>query len=96
MARVGGLRRKKVSRFTKDTKSKGKVSLRSYLSVFNEGDRVSLTVEPAISKGMYCPRFIGKSGTILSKKGECYEVQIQDLNKTKTLIVHPVHMRLLK
>ncbi len=96
MARVGGLRRKKVSRFTKTRTKKGKVSLRSYLSEFKEGDRVSLTVEPAIQKGMYCPRFVGKSGTVIGKTGDCYKVQIEDLKKTKTLIVHPVHMRMLK
>jgi large subunit ribosomal protein L21e len=96
MARVGGLRRKKVSRFTKSTKEKGKVSLKRYLAEFKDGDRVSLTIEPAISEGMYCPRFIGKSGTIISKKGTCYEVKINDFTKEKILIVHPVHMRKLE
>lgn len=96
MARIGGLRRKKVSRFTKDTKSKGKISLRRYLAEFKEGDRVSLTIEPSIQEGVYCPRFIGKSGTILSKKGTCYEVKINDFKKEKVLIVHPVHMRKLE
>jgi large subunit ribosomal protein L21e len=93
MARVGGLRRKKVSIFTKGTKTKGKISLRRYLSEFRVGDRVSLTIEPAVHEGTYCPRFVGKSGTILAKKGTCYEVKIMDFSKSKTLIVHPVHMR---
>jgi large subunit ribosomal protein L21e len=96
MARVGGLRRKKVSRFTKPRTRKGKVSLRHYLSEFKDGDRVSLTVEPAVHGGMYAPRFIGKSGTVIGKSGNCYVVQIEDMKKTKTLIVHPVHMRKLK
>ncbi|MFA6073816.1 MAG: 50S ribosomal protein L21e [Candidatus Woesearchaeota archaeon] len=95
MARVGGLRRKKVSRFTKTRRDRGKVSLRRYLAEFNDGDRVSLTIEPAISEGMYCPRFIGKSGTIISRKGTCYAVKINDFKKEKILIVHPVHMRKL-
>ena len=96
MARIGGLRRKKVSVFTKDTKTKGKVSLRRYLSQFNIGDRVSLTIEPAVHNGTYCPRFVGKSGTIVAKRGTCYEVKIADFAKSKTLIVHPVHMRKLE
>jgi large subunit ribosomal protein L21e len=95
MARIGGLRRKKVKIFTKQQKNKGKVSLRRYLSEFNVGDRVSLTIEPAVHEGTYCPRFVGKSGTILAKKGTCYEVQIMDFAKSKVLIVHPVHMRKL-
>ncbi|MGV8162316.1 MAG: 50S ribosomal protein L21e [Candidatus Nanoarchaeia archaeon] len=96
MARIGGLRRKKVSRFTKSTKQKGKVSLKRYLSEFKDGDRVSLTIEPAIHEGIYCPRFAGKSGTIISKRGTCYEVKIKDFTKEKILIVHPVHMRKLE
>jgi large subunit ribosomal protein L21e len=95
MARVGGLRRKKVSRYTKDSKSKGKISLKRYLAEFQDGDRVSLTLEPAVHEGTYCPRFVGKSGTVLARRGDCYEVEIQDFNKTKTLIVHPVHMKKL-
>ncbi len=93
MARIGGLRRKKVSIFTKQTKSKGKVSLRRYFSEFNVGDRVSLTIEPAVHEGTYCPRFVGKSGTVMAKRGTCYEVKIMDFSKSKVLIVHPVHMR---
>jgi len=95
MARIGGPRRKKVSRFTKSTRAKGKISLRRYLSEFEDGDRVSLTVEPSIHKGMYHPRFIGKSGIVLSRKGSCYEVKIHDFSKEKILIVHPIHMRKL-
>lgn len=93
MARIGGLRRKKVQHFTKSTKQKGKISLKKYLSEFNTGDRVSLTIEPSIQEGIYCPRFIGKSGTIMNKVGTCYEVKIHDFKKEKILIVHPVHMR---
>ncbi len=95
MGRVGGSRRKKASKLTKSIKNKGKLSLRRYLAEFSEGDRVSLTVEPAIHEGMYHPRFIGKSGVVVSKKGSCYEVKIKDFNKDKILIVHPVHMKKL-
>ena len=95
MARVGGPRRKKVSRFTKVSKLKGKVSLRRYLAEYKAGDRVSLTVEPSIHEGIYCPRFIGKSGEIVSRRGSCYEVRIKDFTKEKILLVHPVHMRKL-
>ena len=41
---------------------------------------------------MYRPKYIGKMATVLRKKGTCYEVGILDLGKSKTLIVHPVHL----
>lgn len=93
MARMGGVRRKKATLLTKNSRSKGKISLRAYLTEFNEGDKVALSYEPAVFTGTYCPRFAGKSGIIMAKTGSCYEVKIKDFNKEKTLIVHPVHMR---
>jgi len=93
MARKGGVRRKKSSLLTKSSRSKGKVSLKNYLAEFNEGDRVALKYEPAVFEGTYCPRFVGKSGVILAKRGSCYEVKIKDFNKEKMLIVHPVHLK---
>ncbi|MCF7867039.1 50S ribosomal protein L21e [Candidatus Woesearchaeota archaeon] len=93
MKRIGGERRKKRALFSKTPKTKGKVSIRKYLAEFQTGDKVALTVEPAIQTGMYHPRFAGKTGTIKSKKGECYEVSIIDITKAKTLLVHPVHLK---
>ena len=91
--RIGGFRRKTRSLFRKDKRTKGKISLGSYFQSFNIGEKVNLTVEPSIWKGMYHPRFVGKSGIIKGKTGRCYEILIKDNKKEKTLIVHPVHLR---
>ncbi len=93
MARLGGVRRKKSALLTKRSRNKGKISHRAYLAEFKEGDRVALQYEPAVFKGTYCPRFAGKSGTITTKLGTCYEVKIKDMNKEKKIIVHPVHLK---
>ena len=63
---------------------------------FNNGDQVYLSVESAVQKGMYFPRFYGKTGIIVGKRGACYEVEIKDMNKKKMLISHPVHLKLVK
>lgn len=91
--RIGGIRRKTRYKFRKQTRSKGKISITRYFQSFNIGDRVYLIVEPAVQKGMYHPRFMGKTGTIKCKRGRCYEVAINDLGKEKTLILHPIHLR---
>ena len=96
MKRIGGFRRKTSHKFRKRYNQKGKISIKSCLQEFKEGDKVLLHVEPAVQKGMYLPRFIGKTGIIKGKKGRCYEILINDLGKEKTLIVHPVHLRGLK
>ena len=91
--RIGGLRRKTRYKFRKEKRNRGKISMTRYFQSFNAGDRVYLSIEPAVQKGMYHPRFMGKSGIIKSKRGKCYEVTINDLGKEKTLVIHPVHMK---
>jgi len=89
---MDGFRKRSRSKFTKHKSEKGKISIRSFLQTFVAGEKVGLSVEPAYQRGMYRPKFMGKMGTILRKKGTCYEVEIKDFSKTKTLIVHPVHL----
>lgn len=90
--RIGGLRRKTRYKFRKQKRKRGKISMTKYLQSFNPGDKVHLTVESGIQKGMYHPRFMGKAGIIKGKRGRCYEVAINDFGKEKILIVHPIHM----
>ncbi|MBS3101378.1 50S ribosomal protein L21e [Candidatus Woesearchaeota archaeon] len=91
--RIGGFRRKTRYKFRKEKRRRGKISFTNYLQSFSAGDRVYLNVEPAVQKGMYHPRFIGRTGVIKGKRGKCYEVAMNDIGKEKTLIAHPVHLR---
>lgn len=95
MKKTGGLRRKTRSIFRKHRREKGKLSLAKYLQSFNVGDRVQLSVDSAVQKGMYHPRFYGKIATINGKRGRCYELLIKDGGKEKILIAHPVHLKRL-
>lgn len=93
MARKGGYKRSKRYLLSKNYKQKGKLSINNYLQGFEEGDRVNLQLEPAVAKGQYMPKYVGKAGIIVGKQGECYKVSLKDLNKKKVLIVHPVHLK---
>ena len=93
MKRLGSIRRKTRSKYSKHYRDKGKVRITRFIKSFNTGDRVALTVESAYAKGNYHPRFFGKVGRIKSKKGNCYEVDLTEFNKPKTLLVHPVHLK---
>ncbi len=95
MNRIGGARRKTRQKLTKASKNKGKISIRSYLRIFKEGDRVQLAAEPSVQKGTYYLRYYGKKGIIKSKAGRLYNVIIKDKNVEKTILVHPVHLKRL-
>ena len=95
VTRIGGARRKSRHKMKKPVRRKGKISLTHYFQEFKEGDRVALKAEPAVQKGVYCLRFHGRQGIVKRQVGKCYEVAVKDHAKTKTLIVHPVHLKRL-
>lgn len=93
MKRVGGNRRKTRHIFQSSVREKGKLSIRRYLQDLEEGAQVVLKAQPSIQGGLYFRRFHGKHGIITGKQGGCYLVQVKDHAATKTLIVHPAHLK---
>ena len=91
--RIGGSRRKTRYKLKKPGRYKGKLRLRRYLEEYKPGDKVILKIDSISQKGVFHPRFIGKTGVISKKTGSCYEVITKDANKEKKLIVHPMHMK---
>ena len=77
----------------KPLRKKGKLSLKRFFAKFKTGDKVYLVAEPAYQKGMYNRRFYGKHGIVSGTQGRCYEVKIKDGAKEKTVLVHPVHLK---
>ena len=93
MKKTGGSRRKSRYKLKKEIRRRGKISIARYLQKFKLGDKVYLDIEPAVQKGAYHARFIGKIGIIKKQSGKCYGVGIKDGNKEKLLIVHPIHLK---
>jgi ribosomal protein L21E len=91
--RIGGNRRKSRHKMSKNIRERGKFSLRRFLQKFIEGDKVYLVADSAYQKASFPSRFQGKNGTIKKKIGRCYEVQIKDINKVKTILTHPIHLK---
>lgn len=91
--RIAGFRRKTRNKLKKKPEEKGKIRIRRFLQSFSDGDYVSFDAESAYQKGMYLPRFHGRTGIIAGRQGDCYKVKMRDGGKDKVLIVHPVHLR---
>lgn len=90
--RKGGIRKTR-SRRLKSASTKGKISLRKFLQELSVGDKVVLKAESSYHKGQYFKRYHGRIADVTGKRGFCYTVQIKDGSKTKTFIVHPVHLQ---
>lgn len=79
----------------KRIREKGKIKLSHYFQEFEKGERVAVKQELSLNPKF--PRKLqGRSGRIIDKRGSSYLVEIKDLNKPKTYIIHPVHLRKLK
>jgi len=91
--RTGGFRRKTRSKLRKNVRARGKLNITKYLKQFDIGQRVFLVLDSAVHKGMPMPRFMGRSGTVKEKQGECYKVEVKDGKLKKSLLVHPIHLK---
>jgi len=79
----------------KQLRTHGKIKFSNYFQEFKEGDRVAVIRELAVQP-KFPKQIQGRSGVVRSKIGNSYIVNIKDLNKEKTYIIHPVHLRKLK
>lgn len=81
-------------RLKKDRREKFKPE--DYIKGLKPGDRVMLSPEPASHKGMPHPRFKGRVGKVVDRRGRAYLVKIKDQDKTKKLTVRPEHLKKVK
>jgi len=76
----------------KAVRTKGKIPLSRYFQKFKEGDYVAVAKEHSVIFG-YSNRLQGRTGIVIGKRGEAYEVKIKDLNKPKTYMIKPIHLK---
>ena len=79
----------------KNIREHGKVGLSKYFQEFKRGERVAVKRELALQP-KFPKKLQGRSGIVSGKRGTAYIVKMNDLNKEKTYIIHPVHLRKLK
>jgi large subunit ribosomal protein L21e len=59
---------------------------------FNLGDKVIIKIRGNYHKGIPHPRYTGKVGKVVEKRGSSYVIEIKDGNKLKELISSAVHL----
>lgn len=65
----------------------------NYIRKFSLKDKVVIDPDPASQKGMPFPRFKGKVGEIVGKRGDAYIIKIKDRDKVKQVIARPEHIK---
>ena len=59
---------------------------------YSPGERVVIEPNPKY-KGMPHPKFKGKNGLVITKRGNGYEIEIMDGKKKKIITTKPEHIR---
>jgi len=78
----------------KNKRQRGSPSITVRLQEFKPGDRVHVSFNPSVHGGAPFRRFMGKTGLVTGKQGECYVITIRDKNAVKSIIVNPAHLQL--
>ncbi|MFA5484634.1 MAG: 50S ribosomal protein L21e [Candidatus Pacearchaeota archaeon] len=78
----------------KRIRQKGKIKLSEYFKKLDDGERVAVVVEKGL-RASFPKRLQGRSGAIIGTRGKFKLVKINDKNKLKTYIIHPVHLKRL-
>ncbi|MCL5680582.1 MAG: 50S ribosomal protein L21e [Candidatus Thermoplasmatota archaeon] len=88
-----GSRAKTRYKMRKKLGESGPIPVNRLVKVFEVGDRVAIDIEPSYHNGMPFKRFQGKTGIIEEMRGSAYIVKLNDQNKEKLVISHPVHLK---
>lgn len=80
---------------TKKIRQRGKIRLSRYFKVFKEGDKVAIVKEQSVVSS-FPKRMIGKTGVIIATRGSHKMVELNDGDKVKKFIVHPIHLKKLQ
>ena len=91
--RSHGPRSKTRTKLRKKPREKGMPTLTRSLQRFNEGETVSIAINPSVHAGMPHARYQGLTGKVVERRGNSFVVQVRDGGSDKLLIARPEHLR---
>ena len=94
MRRSRGFRSKTRYKLKKSVKANRTNPITKSIQTFHENDLVHIIIDPSVHKGQPHPRFHGKTGRVVERRGKAYIIVINDGNKSKKLITRPEHLKM--
>lgn len=92
MAKTHGTRRKSRYKLKKTVREKGLSPITRALQEFTDGDIVNIDLDPSIQNGMPHPKFHGRTGKVIERRGRAYMVEVRDGGLMKEVIALPEHL----
>jgi large subunit ribosomal protein L21e len=84
----------KRSRLLRKRISERRLGIPRLVKTFELGQAVCIDLKSGHFSGMTHPRYRGKRGVVVGKRGKAYVVEIHDYKATKRLIIPAVHLEL--
>jgi len=82
----------KRSRLLRQRASVSRLGISRLVKTFNIGDEVCIDIKSGHFSGMPHPRYRGKRGVIVGKRGGAYIVRLRDYSAVKELVIPAVHL----
>jgi ribosomal protein L21E len=79
----------------KRIRQRGKTKFSEYFKKISDGERVSV-VKEASFPAAFPKRILGRAGVVSGSRGGYKLVKINDGDKEKIFIIHPIHLKKLK
>ena len=86
------MRKKSRDKLSRTVRARSKSAVVRAIQEFETGAKVHVLIDPSIHKGMPHPRFHGKTGEVVGKRGRAFVLLVTDGNATKTVITLPEHL----
>ena len=89
-----GLRRRTRKLLRKSVRERGAIPRLSQLLIeYRVGDKVHIVPNPAVHEALPHRRYVGRTGTIIGRRGRAYLVEVYLGDKRKVVITIPEHLR---
>lgn len=75
-------------------KQRGRLSVSPFLQRFKPGQQVIIVPQPSSHSGMPHPRFKGRIGVVVERRGRSYVLELKEGGKVKRIIASPEHLKL--
>ncbi|MGA2783532.1 MAG: 50S ribosomal protein L21e [Candidatus Bathyarchaeia archaeon] len=92
MRRSKGYRSRTRSLLRKRPRERGKIGLSRILRTYQNGEKVTILLEPSVHKGMPHRRYHGRVGIVQERRGRSYVVNVEMGKQTKQIIARPEHL----
>lgn len=92
MPKSHGIRKRTKDKLKKSVRERGISPVSRAIQDFSDGQMVHIVLDPSRHKGMPNPKFHGKTGKVIGRRGRAFILRVKDGNAMKSVIALPEHL----